>query len=60
MKSKDLQNIVLAKYQKGDIPIEIHCRLNGGISLAMIKSWYQIIRQSATRYTYYSMESQGT
>ena len=38
MKSKDLQNIILSKYQKGDTPTEIHRCLNGGISLAAIKS----------------------
>ena len=38
MKSKDLQNIVLSKYQKGDIPTEIHHDLNGRISLVTIKS----------------------
>ena len=37
MKSKDLQNIVLSKYQKGDTPIDVDCYLNGGISLAKIK-----------------------
>ena len=38
MKSKDLQNIVLSMYQKGDTPTtEIHRDLNGGISLATIK-----------------------
>ena len=38
MKSKDLQNIVLSKYEKGDIPTEIHRHLNGEISLATIKT----------------------
>ena len=27
MKSKDLQNIVLSKHQKGDTPTEIHLHL---------------------------------
>ena len=48
MKSKDLQNIVLSKYQKGDTSTETHHHLNGGISLATIKSWCQMIRQSAS------------
>ena len=39
MISKDLQNIVPSKYQKGDTPTEIHRHLNGGISLAKIKKW---------------------
>ena len=39
MKNKDLQNIVLLKYQEGDSPTEAHPHLNGGISLAAIKRW---------------------
>ena len=46
MKSKDIQNIARSKYQIGDTPTEIHRRLNGRISLASIKRWYQTIRQS--------------
>ena len=42
----NLPNIVLSKYSKGDTPTEIHHHLNGGISLAAIKSGCQIIRQS--------------
>ena len=49
MKSKDLQNIALSKYQKGDTPTEIHCDLISGISLATIKRWCQMIHQSLTR-----------
>ena len=30
MKSKDVQNIVLSKYQNGDTPTEIYHDLNGG------------------------------
>ena len=37
MKSKDLQNIGISMYQKGDNTTEIHRDLNDGISLAMIK-----------------------
>ena len=48
MNSKDLQNIVLSKYQKGDTPTEIHRNLNGGISLAIVTRWCQIIRQSSS------------
>ena len=49
MKSKDLQNIVLSKYRKDEIPTtEIHRALNGGISLATIKRWCQMIRQSGS------------
>ena len=45
MKSKDLQNIVLSKYQKGDTGTEMHHDLNSGISLASIKRWCQMIHQ---------------
>ena len=38
MKSKDLQNIILSKYQKSDTRTEIHHHLNDRISLAAIKS----------------------
>ena len=48
MKSKDLQNIVLSKYQKCDIPTEIHRQLNGETSLASIEKWCQTIRQSGS------------
>jgi len=48
MKSKDLQSIVLSKYQKGDTPTEIHRDLNGGIGLSTIKRWCQMIRRSGS------------
>ena len=48
MKSKDLQNIVLSRHQQDDTPTEIYRHLNGGISLATIKRWYQMIRQSVS------------
>ena len=38
MKRKDLQNIVLSKYQQGDTSTKIHHHLNGGMSLATIKT----------------------
>ena len=60
MKSKDLQNIALSKYQKGDTPTEIHRHLNSGISLASIKRWCLMIPQSAIRYTCRSTDSQDT
>ena len=43
MKSKDLQSIVLSKYQKGDTPTKIYRDLNGGVSLATITRWCQMI-----------------
>ena len=46
MKSKNLQNIVLSKYQKDHTPTEIHRHLNGGISLATMKNWCQMVCQS--------------
>ncbi|CAF1494370.1 unnamed protein product [Adineta ricciae] len=46
MKSKDVQNIVLSKYQNGDTPTEIYRDLNGGVGLATIKRWCQMIRRS--------------
>ena len=46
MESKGVQNIVLSKYRKGDTPTEVHCYLNGGIGLATIKKWCQMIRHS--------------
>ena len=60
MKSEDLQNIALSKYQKGNTPTEIHCHLNGEISLATIKRWCQMIHQSVTRYKCRLTDSQGT
>ena len=46
MKSKDLQNVVLSKYQKDYIPTETHRDSNGRITLATIKKWCQMICQS--------------
>ena len=46
MNSKDLQNIVLSKYQKCDTPTEVHRHFNDGISLLTTKSWCQMIRHS--------------
>ena len=46
MKSKDLQSIVLSKYQKGDTPTKICRDLNGGVSLATVKRWCQMIRRT--------------
>jgi hypothetical protein len=38
MKSKDLQKLVLSKYENGDGPTKIFRDLNGAISLATIES----------------------
>ncbi|CAM4981834.1 unnamed protein product [Rotaria socialis] len=48
MKSEDLQNIVLSKYQNGDTPTKIFRDLNGGIGLRTIKRWCQMILQSGS------------
>ena len=48
MKSKDLQNIVLSKYQENGTSTETHCHLNGGISLSKIKGWCQMIHRSGS------------
>ena len=48
MKSKDLQNIVLSKYQNGDAPTKICRDLNGGISLVTVKRWCQMIRRTGS------------
>ena len=45
MKSKDLQNIVLSKYQNGNAPTKLCRDLNGGISLVTVKRWCQMIRR---------------
>lgn len=43
MKSKDLQKVVLSKYQKGDTPTRIYHDLNGTLGLSTIKRWCQMI-----------------
>ena len=48
MKSKDLQKVVLSKYQTGDNPTKIDRDLNGGIGLRRIERWCQMIRRSGS------------
>ena len=48
MKSKDLQKVVLSKYQNGDTTTKIHRDLNGRIGLRTIERWCQMIRQSGS------------
>ena len=48
MKSKDLQNVVLSKYEKGDGTTKIFHDLNGAIGLATIERWCRMIRQSGS------------
>ena len=48
MKRKDLQKVVLLKYQNGDNPTKIYRDLNGGIGLRTIERWCQMIRRSGS------------
>ena len=48
MKSKDLQKVILSKYQHGDNPTKIYCDLNGGIGLRTIERWCQMMRRSGS------------
>ncbi|CAM2721683.1 unnamed protein product [Rotaria socialis] len=46
MKSKDLQKLVLSKYENGDGPTKIFRDLNGAISLQTIERWCKSIRDT--------------
>ncbi|CAF1539176.1 unnamed protein product, partial [Didymodactylos carnosus] len=46
--SQDLQKVVFSKYEKGDGPTKIFRDLNGGLSLATIKRWCKMIRDTGT------------
>ena len=48
MKSKDLQNAVLPKYQSSNTPTKIYHHLSGTIGLRTIKQWCQMIHQTDT------------
>ncbi|CAF3367837.1 unnamed protein product [Rotaria socialis] len=48
MKSKDLQNVVLSKYEKGEGPTKIFRDLNGTLCLHTIKRWCKMIGQSGS------------
>ena len=48
MKSKDLQNIVLSKYENDDARTKICRDLNGGISLVTVKRRCQMIRRTGS------------
>ena len=45
MKTKNLQNVVLSKYQNDDTPTKIYHNFSGAIGLRTIKRWYQMIHQ---------------
>ena len=46
MKSKDLLNVVLSKYQNGDTPTKMCHDFSGAIGLRIIKLWCPMIRQT--------------
>ena len=46
MKSKDLRNIVLLKYENGDRPSKIFYNLTGAISLRTIRRWIKMIKNT--------------
>ena len=48
MKSKELQNVVLSKYQNSDATAKIYHNLSDAIRLRTIKQWCQMIRQTGT------------
>ena len=48
MKSKDLQKLVLSKYEKGKGPSEIFRRLNGALCLRTVKRWRKMIRETGS------------
>ena len=48
MKSKDLQKLVLSKYEKGEGPSEIFRHLNGALCLRTDKRWCKMIRETGS------------
>ena len=48
MKSKDLQKLVLSKYEKGEGPSEIFRHLNGALCLRTVKRWCKMIREAGS------------
>ena len=46
MKSKDLQKLVLSKYEAGQIPKKIFQDLNDAVSYSKIKRWCKMIRET--------------
>ncbi len=48
MKSKDLQNVVLSKYNSGDHPRKIFRDLNGGLALSTVQCWCKMIDKYGT------------
>ena len=48
MKSKDLQKLVLSKYEKGEGPSQIFRNLNGALCLRTVKRWCKMIRETGS------------
>lgn len=48
MKSKDLQKLVLSKYENGDGPKKIFRDLNGAMGLRTIERWCKMIRETGS------------
>ena len=48
MKSKDLQKVVLSKYEAGDQPRKIFCDLNKVLSLRTVERWCKSIRETGS------------
>ena len=48
MKSKDLQKLVLSKYEAGQTPKKIFEDLNGAVSYRTVKRWCKMIRNTGT------------
>ena len=46
MKSKDLQKLVLSKYEAGQTPKKIFRDLNGAVSYRTVKRWCKMIRKN--------------
>jgi transposase len=48
MKSKDIQNLVLSKYKKGEAPKKIFQDLNGSVSYRTVERWCKMVRETGT------------
>ena len=46
MKSKDLQKLVLSKYEEGEGPSEIVRHLNGALCLRTLKRWCKMTHET--------------
>ena len=46
MKSKDLQKLVLSKYEAGQTPKKISENSNGAVSYRTVKRWCKMIRET--------------